>query len=405
MELQLAAEAATRSKSEFLAMMSHEIRTPMNAVIGLTQIELQKADLPDKYADAFEKIYNSSSSLLGIINDILDMSKIETGKLEINPVEYNTANLINDAIQLNVVRIDSKQIQFMLDIDETLPSRLYGDELRIKQILNNLLSNAIKYTEKGYVKLTAAYTAEGGDVMLRFAVEDTGQGLKPENKGRLFLEYSRFNNEANRATEGTGLGLYITKKLADLMGGAIWVESEYGKGSVFTVTVRQKVVDSAAIGPELAEQLRSFKFTDDRQITELQIVREAMPYGSVLIVDDVRTNLHVAKGLLSPYELKIDTAHSGFEVIEKVQAANGGSGNTYDVIFMDHMMPRMDGIETTQKLRASGYDGVIIALTANAIVGNEEMFAQNGFDGFLSKPIDVRQLDAALNRFIRDKHK
>ena len=409
-ELQLAAEAATRSKSEFLAMMSHEIRTPLNTIIGITQIELQKAGLPEKYADAdtsayadaLEKIYNSGSSLLGIINDILDMSKVETGKIEINPVEYITAGLINDAIQLNAVRTGSKQIEFILDIDENMPSRLFGDELRIKQILNNLLSNAIKYTEKGYVKLSAGFTTEGDDVILRFAVEDTGQGLRPENKDRLFLEYSRINNEANRSTEGTGLGLYITKKLAGLMGGDIWVESEYGKGSVFTVTVRQKAVDSAAIGPELAEQLRNFKFTDNRQITELQIVREAMPYGSVLIVDDVRTNLSVAKGLLVPYELKIDTARSGFEAIEKVQAANGGA---YDVIFMDHMMPRMDGIETTQKLRASGYNGVIIALTANALVGNEEMFAQNGFDGFLSKPIDVRQLDAALNRFIRDKHK
>jgi len=405
-ELQLAAEAATRSKSEFLAMMSHEIRTPLNTIIGITQIELQKAGLPEKYADAdtsayadaLEKIYNSGSSLLGIINDILDMSKVETGKIEINPVEYITAGLINDAIQLNAVRTGSKQIEFILDIDENMPSRLFGDELRIKQILNNLLSNAIKYTEKGYVKLSAGFTANGGDVMLRFTVEDTGQGLKPENKERLFLEYSRFNSETNRYTEGTGLGLYITKKLAGLMGGDIQAESEYGKGSVFTVTVRQKAVDSTPIGPELADSLRNFSFQSIPLSKRARIVHEYMPYGSVLVVDDVASNLYVAKGLLTPYGLRIETAARGIEAIEKIR--NGGE---YDVVFMDHMMPVMDGMETVKIMRGMGYSHPVIALTANAVVGQSEIFLANGFDGFISKPIDSRELNAILNRFIRDK--
>jgi len=397
-ELQHAAEAATRSKSEFLAMMSHEIRTPMNAIIGITQIELQKAGLPGENEDALEKIYNSGLSLLGIINDILDMSKIETGRLEINPVEYNTANLINDAIHLNIVRIGSKQIKFMLEIDENLPSRLYGDELRIKQILNNLLSNAIKYTEKGYVKLSAGYMADDGGVTLRFAVEDTGQGLKPENKERLFLEYSRFNNEANRSTEGTGLGLYITKKLADMMGGAIWAESEYGKGSVFTVTVRQKAVGGAAIGPDVADSLRNFRFHGVSLSKKARIAREYMPYGSVLIVDDVKLNLYVATGLLTPYGLRIETAESGLEAIEKIEA-----GGVYDIIFMDHMMPGMDGMEATKIMRDMGYKHPVIALTANAVVGQSDIFLANGFDGFISKPIDSRELDAMLDHLIRDK--
>jgi len=397
-EAQRAAEAATRSKSEFLATMSHEIRTPMNAIIGVAQIQLQKENLPDEYVSALEMIYASGNSLLGIINDILDMSKIETGKLELNPMEYDIPSLINDAIQLNVVRIGSKQIEFKLDIDETLPSRLYGDELRLKQILNNLLSNAIKYTEKGFVKLSVRHLAIGEDVMLYFTVEDSGQGMKSGDKELLFSEYLRFNVEANRSTEGTGLGLNITKKLVDMMDGGISVESEYGKGSVFTVLVKQKAVDCRAIGAELAEKLRNFKFTGDAH-TKLKIIQEPMPYGSVLVVDDVATNLFVAEGLLSPYKLSIETADSGFSAINKVE-----SGKTYDIIFMDHMMPQMDGIETTQKLRGNGYKGVIVALTANALVGNDEMFAQNGFDGFIPKPINVRQLNEVLKKFIRDKY-
>jgi signal transduction histidine kinase/DNA-binding response OmpR family regulator len=398
-ELKEIAEAANRTKSNFLASMSHEIRTPMNAIIGIAQIELQKDDLKEEYTVALDKIYNSGNNLLGIINDILDMSKIETGKMELNPVEYDVPSLINDAVQINVVRIGSKAIEFTLDIDKNLPLKLYGDELRLRQILNNLLSNAIKYTEKGVVKLSVDHSAQGEDVTLRFVVEDSGQGMKPEDQKLLFSEYSRFNVEANRATEGTGLGLNITRKLIDMMGGVIEVESEYGKGSVFTVTVIQKAVKCPAIGEEIAQRLRNFTFTGARQTAQLHIIREPMPYGSVLVVDDVETNLYVAEGLLAPYKLKIETAISGFETIEKVQ-----SGKTYDIIFMDHMMPKMDGVETTEKLRGRGYRGVIIALTANALTGNDEMFSKHGFDGFIPKPIDIRHLNAALNRFIRDRY-
>jgi len=393
------AEEANRSKSNFLATMSHEIRTPMNAIIGIAQIQMQKADLPREYADSLEKIYNSGNTLLGIINDILDMSKIETGKLEINPAEYDVPSLINDAVQINIVRIGSKPIEFTLDIDKDLPSRLYGDELRLKQILNNLLSNAIKYTEKGRVKLSVAHFPQGNDIMLRFVVEDTGQGMKSEDKQRLFSEYLRFNAAANRTTEGTGLGLNITKKLVEMMDGVIDAQSEYGKGSTFTVTVKQQAIECAAIGAELANRLRSFTFTGGWQSDKLHITHEPMPYGSVLIVDDVEINLYVAEGMLSPYKLDVELADSGFAAIEKIE-----NGKTYDVIFMDHMMPKMDGIETTEKLRSMGYRGVIVALTANALVGNDEMFSKHGFDGFIPKPVDARQLNAVLNTFIRDKY-
>jgi len=393
------AEASDRAKSNFLANMSHEIRTPLNAIIGIAQIQLQKDDLPVEYAIAQEKIYNSSKTLLGIINDILDMSKIETGKLELIHTEYDLPSLINDTVQLNIVRIGSKLFNFVLDIDEKLPIRLHGDELRIKQILNNLLSNAIKYTEKGQVKLSVSHWLEEGNVILRFVVEDTGQGMKPEDLERLFSEYQRFNIDVNYSIEGTGLGLSIVERLVEMMDGTIGVKSEYGKGSIFTVTIKQKAVECPAIGAEIVKQLCSFTFTSGKQAGKLQITREPMPYGKVLVVDDVESNLYVTEGLLSPYKLKIEKVESGFAAIEKVE-----SGNTYDIIFMDHMMPKMDGIETTQKLRKFGYTGIIVALTANAIAGNDEIFLQNGFDGFISKPIDVQHLNAVLNEHIRDQH-
>ena len=392
-------EQANKAKSQFLATMSHEIRTPMNAILGITQMELQDPNLPAKNASALDKIYNSGSTLLGIINDILDMSKIESGKLELNPIEYDVPSLIHDATQLNVVRIGSKNIQFFIEADKNLPSRLIGDELRIKQILNNLLSNAFKYTEVGTVKLKIRGGAEGdGVVKLQFIVEDSGQGLKPEDLKKLFSEeYLRFNLDSNQKTEGTGLGLNITKNLIDLMEGDISAQSEYGKGSIFTVNIVQRLVPNAPpIGIEVSEKLKNFAFTGKKG--GQQIIYEIMPYGKVLVVDDVDTNLYVAQGLMSPYELMIDTAISGFKALEILE------NNHYDIVFMDHMMPLMDGIETTKKLRENGYKGTIIALTANAIVGNAEMFKQNGFDDFLSKPIDIRQLNAFLNKWVRDKH-
>ena len=398
-EAQKVAEEANKSKSNFLTAMSHEIRTPMNAIIGLVQIQLQNEGLPDEYAMAMEKIYSSGKNLLGIINDILDLSKIETGKLELNPVEYDVPSLINDAVQMNIMRIGSKPIDFVIDIGENLPSRMYGDDLRLKQVLSNLLSNAIKYTEKGHVKLTVDHLAHGEDITLRFIVEDTGQGIKKEDQKRLFSEFSRFNAEANRAVEGTGIGLIITRNLIELMDGTIEAESEYGKGSVFAVTVKQAAVECQAIDLEVLERLRSSTFLPDKNIADLQIHRDPMPYGKVLIVDDAETNLYVAKGLMMPYKLRIDTAFSGFEAIDRVR-----NGDAYDVIFMDHMMPHMDGLEATRQLRTMGYGGIIVALTANALAGNSDFFKQSGFDDFISKPIDLRHLNAVLNKYVRDKY-
>jgi signal transduction histidine kinase/CheY-like chemotaxis protein len=391
---------ASLSKSKFLATMSHEIRTPMNAIIGISQLQMSRSDLPLDSLEAIEKIYTSGHGLLGIINDILDLSKIETGKFEIVPVEYDLPSMLNDTVQINVTRIGSKPIEFSLNISEDVPVKLFGDELRIKQILNNLLSNAIKYTDKGYVSMNVSHTKSYYGINLIISVTDTGQGMRKKDAESLGEEFARFNLEANRSTEGTGLGMSITKRLVKLMDGSLEIQSEFGIGSTFTVSIPQKAVSDRIIGIELAAKLKNFTFSQEKQAEKLNIVREFMPYGKVLLVDDVETNLYVAEGLLTPYGVKIDTTTSGFGAIELVTA-----GNIYDIIFMDHMMPRMDGIETTAKLREMGYNHPIVALTANALAGNDVLFKSKGFDDFISKPIDIRQLNASLNKFVRDRAK
>ena len=398
---QAEAETANRAKSAFLATMSHEIRTPMNAILGITEIQLQNEKLSQDTQEAFGKIYTSGYTLLGIINDLLDLSKIEAGKMALMPAKYELVSLISDTAHLNATRLSSKPIVFKIEVDENAPLELYGDELRVKQILNNLLSNAFKYTKAGEVSLevTTEYECrhENPEVTLVCRVRDTGQGMTEEQVRDLFSEYSRFNMEANRLIEGTGLGMNITQHLVRLMRGEIFVESEPGRGSTFTVHLPQKNVGTGILGKELAEHLRHF----DRSMQRMKIahiLREPMPYGTVLIVDDLETNVYVAKGLMAPYGLSVDTSMSGFGAINKIR-----DGKLYDVIFMDHMMPRMDGVEATKILRNMGYTHPIIALTANAVVGQAEMFLENGFDGFISKPIDLRQLNEVLNRWVRDK--
>ncbi|MDR1566104.1 MAG: response regulator [Treponema sp.] len=396
--------AGTKAKSDFLARMSHEIRTPLNAILGLSEVELQN-DLAGETRTNLEKIYNSGFHLLEIINDILDISKIGSGNFGIIPAEYDFPGPINDAVQFNVLRIGSKQIEFRLELDETIPRKLYGDELRIKQILNNLLSNAFKYTEEGEVRLLVSWERRGDDAWLAFAVEDTGRGIKKEDLEKIFSEYAQFNMAANRRIEGTGLGLSITHGLVQMMGGTITAESEYGKGSVFRVSLPQKIVDPKPIGRDIAENLRNFRFIEDRNRGRgNSFIRSYMPYGKVLVVDDLQTNLDVTKGLLMPYGLQVDAVLSGQEAVERVRAEEA----RYDLIFMDHMMPEMDGIEATRIIRneiGSPYarNVVIIALTANAVEGNREMLLENGFNDFVSKPIDIKQLDMVLNRWIRDK--
>jgi len=394
---------ANKDKSSFLAKMSHEIRTPMNAILGITEIQLENETLAQDTQEAFGEIYNSGYLLLGIINDILDLSKIEAGKLELYQTAYDVPSLINDTVHLNVMKYDSKPIEFKLHVDENIPSTLFGDQLRIRQILNNLLSNAFKYTNEGEISFSVS--AEYGQrekpqqITLVFRVSDTGQGMTTEQLARLFDEYTRFNAEANRTTEGSGLGMTITRHLVGMMGGVILVDSEPARGSTFTVRLPQGIVDDVVMGKVVADNLKQFHLGKAGQLKKApQIVREYMPYGRILIVDDVNSNLYVARGLMAPYGLTVETATSGFEAVEKIR-----NGAVYDIIFMDHMMPKMDGIETVKIIRGMGYTHPIIALTANALTGQAEMFMENGFDGFISKPIDIRQLNLSLNKFIRDK--
>jgi PAS domain S-box-containing protein len=394
---------ANNAKSDFLAKMSHEIRTPMNAILGITEIQLQKEKLPDDIQEALGKINNSGYLLLGIINNILDMSKIESGKLELDPISYDVPSLINDTVHLNAMLYNNKEIDFILHVDKNIPLRLLGDELRIKQIINNLLSNAFKYTDKGEISMSisAEYQKENPSLItLVFLIADTGQGMTEEQLEKLFDEFTRFNIDVNREVEGAGLGMNITKQLVHMMDGKIDVKSKLGKGTLFTVRLPQKIESTEVLGEEIAEKLGNFRTANLSQIkNKTQLVREYMPYGRILIVEDVETNLYVAKGLMSPYGLSIETASSGYEMIDKIK-----NGAVFDIIFLDHFMPKMDGIEAEKIIREMGYTHPVIALTANAIVGQAEVFLENGFDGFISKPIDIRQLNAVLNKLVRDKY-
>ena len=392
------AEESNRAKSKFLAKMSHEMRTPMNSVRGLSEIQLQKGNHPPETEEAFSRIYNSSSLLLSIINDILDLSKVEAGKMEIMPSSYDTASMIVDTVQLNIMYIGSKMIDFDLYVDENLPVTLIGDEIRIKQILNNLLSNSFKYTEKGIVKLSLHIEECEDDIILVVAVSDTGQGMTPEQLDNLFDEFARFNERENYNIEGSGLGLTIVHQLVQMMDGSVSVASEVGKGTTFTLRLPQKKSGEEVLGANAATSLQNLKGTKRTMNRETKIDIEPMPYGRVLVVDDVEANLYVAEGFLSAYEIKVELAESGALAISKIEA-----GEEYDIIFMDQMMPEMDGIETTKILRKMGYSRPIVALTANAFSDSMQMFMENGFSGYASKPIDFEQMDSHLKRFIRDK--
>jgi signal transduction histidine kinase/CheY-like chemotaxis protein len=393
------AREASAAKSWFLSQMSHEIRTPLNAVIGISEIELQGSranSLPDSTIDNINRIRQSGASLLGMINDILDISKIEAGRFQLVPAVYRTAPLLSDTVNLNKVRIGSKPITLKLEINGDFPAKLTGDELRVRQVLNNLLSNAIKYTQEGTVTLKVLCETIQGDtkVIVRFIVRDTGIGIRAEDIGKLFTSYTQLNTGANRKIEGTGLGLAITKRLVEMMGGSISVESEYGKGSVFTAEIIQDIKDLQPIGEETAESLRNFSYAPVKK--DEIITPSWLPHAQVLVVDDLPANLLVAKGLLAPYGLQVDTAVSGREAVEKARAGQ------YDLIFMDHMMPEMDGVETMTAIRKiNGYAHTpIVALTANALRGMRELYLEKGFQDYLSKPINLKALDEIINKLL-----
>ena len=397
------AEEASESKSAFLANVSHELRTPLNAIIGLSELAIGSEDAKGEVAVNLEKIYNSGMTLLGTVNDLLDISKIEAGKFELILAKYDLPSLINDTVALNSVRIGSKPIKFTLEVDENLPDHLFGDELRIKQVLNNLLSNAFKYTQKGHVNWSVTGEHEGDKFFLVFKISDTGIGIRPESIALLFTEYHQVDSKANRKIEGTGLGLALVKKMAMLMGGTISVESVFGRGSTFTLRIQQEPLSDEVIGTDVAFNLIHMRHSQSKLARNALLTRLKLPYARVLIVDDVQTNLDVARGMLKPYEMQVDCITSGQGAIDAVR----DDSVRYNAIFMDHMMPGMDGIEAAKRIRQIGTEYAksvpIIALTANAIVGTEEMFLKSGFQAFLSKPIDIMRLDAAIRRWVRDR--
>jgi len=405
-----AAQAASKAKSNFLTNMSHEMRTPLTAVLGLTEMILESSYLSDETHSNLVKVYKSGETLLYLVNDILDLSKIEAGKLELNMFKYDVPSLLNDAITQSINYIKGKPVKLVLDINETLPNYLFGDELRVKQILNNLLSNAFKFTKEGTVEFGMRCNWEIDTVWLTIWIRDTGIGIREQDLGKLFTLYGKMEEDhktidADRRTEGTGLGLYITKKIVETLGGTISVESEYGKGSTFTVKIPQNFVSSARIDSKVIENLKSFKYTY-REAGDAKTERLNLSYARVLVVDDNPINLDVVKGLLNLYRIRADVVTSGKKAVDLIR----NEVVRYDAIFMDHMMPGMDGIETTRRIReeiGTRYAKTIpvIAVTANAIEGNEELFLSKGFQVFISKPIDLARFDSILRKWLRDKKK
>ncbi len=376
------AEKANRSKTEFLSNMSHEIRTPLNAIVSFSN-SLLKEDLSEKCQEDLNCIVSASSNLLELVNGILDISKIEANKIEIVNKEYDFEEVLNHLTSLSKARLGEKQIEFRTKFDESIPKYLYGDSNRIKQICINLLTNSIKYTNEGYVEFKVDSVKSQDVVRLIISVEDSGIGIKKEDIDKLFNKFTRLDVEKNISIEGTGLGLAITKKLVDLMGGKIVVQSEYGKGSKFTVAIDQKIVDNPVINKEtnILPELK-MNFSGKR----------------VLVVDDNSLNLKVAMRVLEPFNVEVVTAKSGDEGIDKICM----DGN-FDLVLMDDMMPNKSGIETLTELKENieGYKIPTVALTANAINGMREKYIDVGFDDYLAKPIEEMELKRVLNKFLK----
>ncbi len=389
-EKQLAIVAG-ESKTKFLANMSHEIRTPINTVIGMNEMILRENE--DENIDEYARnIKSASRMLLGLINDVLDFSKLEAGKLEITEGQYYLSSMLNDVILSGQIRAEKKELTVELDIAEDMPSILFGDELRIKQVLNNLVSNAVKYTEEGSVTFTAKGIRKGDNVDLVLSVKDTGIGIRKEDMQKLFDSFKRLELKRNRYIEGTGLGLSIAKQLVEQMHGTIEVESEYGKGSCFTVVIPQKIVDATAMG----DLKSAYKKAGEAKEVAKNVL--CAPDASVLVVDDNKMNLVVVKGLLKRSQIKLDFAGGGMECLKMCK------DKKYDLILMDHMMPEPDGVQTLHMLRADGdsanQDTTVIVLTANAIAGAEEDYIKEGFADYIPKPIEVDRLESTLAKYL-----
>lgn len=384
-ELNLAknqAERANKAKTEFLSSMSHEIRTPLNAIVGFSNSLNDNKNIPEDAKSDVKDILVASDSLLEIVNGVLDISKIEANKIEIIKKEYDTKKMFDELAKLTKVRIGDKPIEFVTSFDETLPRVLYGDQTRTKQVILNVLTNAAKYTDKGKITFSVQSVIKDNVCRMIISVEDTGRGIKKESIDKLFDKFERLDEDRNTTIEGTGLGLAITKKLLEMMYGKIVVQSVYGKGSKFTISLDQRIVKNPTIK------------LDDEKIDDIEIID--LSSKKVLVVDDNKLNIKVASRLLSPYKVEIVPAESGFEAIEILK-----KDKKIDLVLMDDMMPKMSGTETLKEIKKNNlYDGPIIALTANALTGMREKYIEHGFTDYLSKPIEKSELNRILKTYL-----
>ncbi len=386
-------EIASRAKSRFLAQMSHEIRTPINAVLGMNEMILRESK-DGEIRNYATNIESAGKTLLFLINSILDFSKIEDGKMELVPVTYDTASFINDLYHSIIQRAEAKDLSFVLEADENLPRALVGDNVRFSQVIMNLLTNAVKYTEKGGVTLTLREESrKGNKVRIYVAVKDTGIGIREEDRDRLFISFERLDKVRNHSIEGTGLGISIIKSILSMMGSTLELESTYGKGSVFSFTVEQEIADETPIG-DYEKRLRE----SGRQRKKDDLI--SAPNAKVLVVDDNDMNLKVAANLLKLCGIRSDLATSGEETISKMRQ------NIYDIVLLDYMMPKMDGVETLNKLKEEQLipeNTAMIVLTANAVVGARESYLAAGFRDYLSKPMEVKQLVEKLKAYLPEE--
>lgn len=379
---------ANQAKSEFLSSMSHEIRTPLNAIVGFSQA-LQEEDLPEQAQEEVKDIVMASNGLLEIVNGILDISKIEANKIEIVNSEYNFKDIYDNLLALTKARLGDKPLEIRTSYDPTIPTTLYGDHTRVQQVILNILTNSVKYTREGFIDFRVRCIINGEICRLIISVEDSGIGIKQENISKLFSKFERLDLDKNITIEGTGLGLAITKKLIELMQGTIVVQSEYGKGSKFTIAIDQRIINKPK-----EEQVDVVGTSSNKAVNTNAVID--VSGKKVLIVDDNKINLKVAERLLEKYNLDITTVDSGMMCIQKVNEPNN-----YDLILMDDMMPSMSGVETLHKLKENpNFNIPVVALTANAISGMKEKYLSEGFNDYLAKPIDKNELNNIVVKWL-----